>query len=104
MSEHNFYNMLTIQLLTVIHIAIKVTNKGNIHRSLKYCDLKTSKHPWKFENIKSAIVYRAETNLSKAHSTAESPFTQNIYLSSIYTYLVVTVLKSESGLNWLSFS
>ena len=38
-----YYNILTIQLLTKVHVLIHIGNKGDIHRSSKYCEFKTSK-------------------------------------------------------------
>ena len=43
--ENLFYNILTVQLLKVVHLVIHIGNKGNIHIRLKYYDFKTSKHP-----------------------------------------------------------
>ena len=51
--ENFFYNILTVQLLKVVHVVIHIGNKGNIHIRLKYYDFKISKHPWLCENIKS---------------------------------------------------
>ena len=39
-----FFSVLAIQLLTVVYVVTHLGNKGNIHRSLKYCDFKTPKH------------------------------------------------------------
>ena len=62
----------------MLHIVLHSSNKGDIHRSLKYCDFKTSKPPWKMSKYKINVLYiLKETHLTvnrKAHSTAKSPF------------------------------
>ena len=56
--------MLPIQQLTVAHV-ILIGNKGDMHGSLKYCNFKTSKHPWKIWKCKISIL-----NVLKERPTA----------------------------------
>ena len=49
-----FYNMLLIQLLTIRHVVIHIGIKDDINGSLKYCNFKISKNPWKTWNVKPA--------------------------------------------------
>ena len=50
-------------------LQLHIAKKGNIHRNLKYCDLKTSKHPWEMWKNKTNILYilyiLQKTNLEK---------------------------------------
>ena len=39
--ENFFYNILTVQLLKVVHVVIHIGNKGNMHIRLKYYDFNT---------------------------------------------------------------
>ena len=39
-----FFSVLAFQLLTMAYVITHLGNKGDIHRSLKYCDFKTPKH------------------------------------------------------------
>ena len=39
-----FLQYVTNQLLTVAFVEIHIGNKGDIHKSLKYCSSKTSKN------------------------------------------------------------
>ena len=99
--ESIFYSILAIQRLTVAHVVIHIGNKGDIHRSLKYCDVETSKHPWKHENIKwiYCAVYLSENKFNitkKGPKCCKTLFYSNIYTNvQIYTCLFATILKSE---------
>ena len=44
LDEKFFYNELTIQQLTVIHVVIHIGNKSDMYRSLNYWNFKTLKH------------------------------------------------------------
>ena len=42
-----FKRSIELGLLTLVHVVIHMCNKGEIYRSLKYGNFKTSKHTWK---------------------------------------------------------
>ena len=55
MRQYFFYNMLLIQLLTIAHVLIQISNKGYIYGGLKDCNFKNSKTLWKIWKCQISI-------------------------------------------------
>ena len=76
-----FLQYVTNQQLTVTFVEIHIGNKGDIHGSLKHCNSKTSKNPWKIWKI-------WPLTFDIWHMTFERPTVlQNLLLLQIYTYV-----------------
>ena len=48
----------------MVHVSKNIGNKGDISRSLKYCDFRPSKHPEKDKNKNQDIAYLAENKFN----------------------------------------
>ena len=70
--------MLLIQQLKVVHVIIRIGNKGYINGNVKDCEFKTSKKPWK--------IWKCEISIS--YILKEKPTVlQNLLLLQVYTYV-----------------
>ena len=64
-------------LLAVVHVIMEFDNKGDMRRSLKCCDFKTSNHPSKMGKY--------ETNTLHIFKKTRTTVFQNLLLFKIYT-------------------
>ena len=83
------YNILKIQLLAVVHAVIHIGSRVGIHRSVKCCHFKTSKHSWKMWKYKVSILYiLKKTNLITERNARS---TKNLLFVKIYTYIQISI-------------